>query len=177
MNNFRVRPCATSSPVRSGSWCPRRIPRGAPSKNIGFPCVSEGAPLEFHWRHQCSECRPDQYHQNLTNRPKPFKNLVKMNNSTVWSLPAATQRRSGSRHACSERELRAECVTWKSLKKHRETLLFQCAPWVRQFCHDDVLCSKGQHVCMCGMHDSAEHLIPKLIKRRVICDGRRGREG
>ena len=60
MNNSIVRPCATSSPARSGSWRPRWIPRGAPSKNIGFPCVSEGAPLEFHWRHQCSGCRSDQ---------------------------------------------------------------------------------------------------------------------
>ena len=127
MNNSTVWPCATSSPARSGSWRPRWIPRGAPSKNIGFPCVSEGAPLEFHWRHQCSECRPDQYHQNLTNRPKPFKNLVKMNNSTAWFPPAATQRRSGSRHARSERELRAKCVTWKTLKNHRKSLCF-CMP-------------------------------------------------
>ena len=60
MNNSTVRPCATSSPARSGSWRPRWIPRGPPSKNIGFPCVSEGAPWEFHWRPQCSRCRPDQ---------------------------------------------------------------------------------------------------------------------
>ena len=78
-----------------------------------------------------------------------------MNNSTVWSPPAATQRRSGSRHARSERELRAKCVTRKTLKNHRETLLFQYAPYVHQFCHDDVLCSKGQHVCICGMLDFA----------------------
>ena len=170
MNNSTVRHCATPSPARSGSWCPRWIPRGPPSKNIGNPCVSEGAPLEFHWRHQCSGCRPYQYHQNVINRPKPFKTPVKMDDSgsTVWSPPTATQRRSGSRHACSERELRAKCVTWKSLKNHREMLLFQCAPWVHQFCHDDVLCSKGQHVCMCGVHDSASELIPKLIKTRVI---------
>ena len=29
----------------------------APSKTMQKPCVSEGAPLEFHWRHQCSGCR------------------------------------------------------------------------------------------------------------------------
>ena len=92
-----------------------------------------------------------------------------MNISTVWSLPTATQRRSGPRHARSERELRAKCTTWKSLKNHRETLCFQCAPWVRQFCYDDVLCSKGQHVCMCGMHDSSSYLMGKLIKSRLIC--------
>ena len=39
-----------------------------------------------------------------------------MNNSTVWSPPMATQRRSGPRRARSDRELRAECATWKSLK-------------------------------------------------------------
>ena len=91
-----------------------------------------------------------------------------MNNSTVWSLPATTQRRSGSRHARSERELRAKCVTWETLKNHRETLCFQCAPWVRQFCYDDVLCSKGQHVCMCGMLDPTHYLMGKLIKPRLI---------
>ena len=131
-----------------------RLPLGT-SKNSGNSCVSCTSPKRA----------------DLTNRPKPFKNLVKMNNSTVWSPPAATQRRSGSRHARSERELRAKCVTWESLKNHRETLLFQCAPWVRQFSHDDVLCSKGQHVCMCGMCDSASELIPKLIKSRVMCVG------
>ena len=126
----------------------------APSKNIGNPCVSEGAPLEFHWRHQCSGCRPDQYHQNLINRPKPFKNLVKMNISMVWSVPTATQRRSGPQHARSERGLRVKCAPWKSLKNHRKTLRFQYAPWVHRFCHNAVLCSTGQHVGMCGMHDS-----------------------
>ena len=135
-----------------------RLPLGT-SKNSGNSCVSCMSPQKG---------GPYQYNQNLTNRPKPFKNFVKMNNSTVWSLPAATQRRSGSRHACSERELRAKCVMWKSLENHRETLLFQCAPWVRQFCHDDVLCSKGQHVCMCGMHDSTSYLMEKLIKQRLI---------
>ena len=59
MNNSTVRPCATSSPVRSGSWCPRWIPRVPPSKTIGNPCVSEGAPLEFNWRPLCSKCRSD----------------------------------------------------------------------------------------------------------------------
>ena len=93
-----------------------------------------------------------------------------MNNSTVWSLPTATQRRSGPRHARSERELRAKCTTWESLKNRRETLCFQCAPWVRQFCHDDVLCSTGQPVCMCGMHDFTYYLMVKLIKSRLICN-------
>ena len=36
MNNFAVWPCASPSPVRSGSWRPRWIPRGAPFKNIDF---------------------------------------------------------------------------------------------------------------------------------------------
>ena len=54
----------------------------------------------------------------------------------------------GTRSVCQMRHM-------EIIENHRETLCFQCAPWVRQFCHDDVLCSKGQHVCMCGMHDSA----------------------
>ena len=148
MNNSTVRPCATSSPVRSGSWRPRWIPRGAPSKNIGIPCVSEGAPLGFHWRHQSAECRPDQYHQSLTNRPKPFKNLVKKNNSTVWSPPAATQRRSGSRHARSERELRAKCVTWKTLKTIGKRCFFsmhhRCISFVTMTC-----CAPKGSMCAC----------------------------
>ena len=36
MNDSAVRPCASLSPVRSGSWRPRWIPRGAPFKNIDF---------------------------------------------------------------------------------------------------------------------------------------------
>ena len=39
-----------------------------------------------------------------------------MNISTVSSLPTATQRRSGPRHARSERGLRVKCVTWESLE-------------------------------------------------------------
>ena len=39
-----------------------------------------------------------------------------MNIFTVWSPPTATQRRSGPRRARSDRELRAECATWESLK-------------------------------------------------------------
>ena len=145
------------------------------SKNQAFHTCAQATPgnLQKQWKFMCfvhvpPKGGPDQYNQNLINRPKPFKNLVKMNNSTVWSLPTAAQRASGPRHARAERGLRAKCATWKSLKNHRETLCFQCAPWVRQFCHDDVLCSKGQHVCMCGMHDSTAELIPKLIKSRVM---------
>ena len=36
MDDFAVRPCASPSPVPSGSWRPRWIPRGAPFKNIDF---------------------------------------------------------------------------------------------------------------------------------------------
>ena len=42
----------------------------------------------------------DQYHQPLTNRPKPFKNLVKMNNSTVWPCATSSPARSGSWRLC-----------------------------------------------------------------------------
>ncbi len=62
-----------------------------------------------------------------------------MNIFTVWSPPTATQRRSGPPCTHSERELRAECATWKSLKNHRETLCFQCAPEVHRCCHSSVL--------------------------------------
>ena len=44
---------------------PQLDPTGAPSKNIGFPCVSEVPPLGFHWRPLCPRCRPDHYCQNL----------------------------------------------------------------------------------------------------------------
>ena len=64
-----------------------------------------------------------------------------MNNSTVWSPPTATQRRSGPRRARSDRKLRAECTTWKSLKNYRNTLSFQCAPWMHRRCDNSVLCS------------------------------------
>ena len=36
MEDFAVWPCASPSPVRSGSWRPRWIPRGALFKNIDF---------------------------------------------------------------------------------------------------------------------------------------------
>ena len=39
-----------------------------------------------------------------------------MNDSTVWSPPTTMQRRSGPWRARSDRELRVECATWKSLK-------------------------------------------------------------
>ena len=56
-----------------------------------------------------------------------------MNNSMVWSLPTAAQRESGPRHTRAERGLRTKCVTWKSLKNHRETWCFQWAQQVHQF--------------------------------------------
>ena len=56
-----------------------------------------------------------------------------MNIFAVWSLPTVTQRRSGPQHARVERGLRAKCITWKSLKTHRETLCFQCASQVHRF--------------------------------------------
>ena len=72
-----------------------------------------------------------------------------MNNSTVWSLPTATQRRSGPRHARAERGLRAKCVAWKSLKNHRETLCFQCAPWVHRF-DTNIDCVSKDSMCACA---------------------------
>ena len=36
MDDSTVWPCASPSPVRSGSWRPPWIPRGAPFKNIDF---------------------------------------------------------------------------------------------------------------------------------------------
>ena len=38
----------------------------------------------------------DQYHENLINRPKPFKNLVKMDDSAVWPCATPSPARSGS---------------------------------------------------------------------------------
>ena len=56
-----------------------------------------------------------------------------MNNSMVWSLPAAAQRESGPPHARTECGLHAKWATWKSLKNHRETLCFQWAQQMHRF--------------------------------------------
>ena len=73
MNISTVRLCATSSPVRSGSWTPRRIPQGPLSETVekhAFPArPPKGRMLLIH--------------QNVINSPKPFKNIVEMNISTV----------------------------------------------------------------------------------------------
>ena len=57
-----------------------------------------------------------------------------------------------------------------TLKTHRETLLFQYAPWVHQFCHDDVLLSWDHLPHQGHVWDAwiCIDLIQKLIKRRVI---------
>ena len=128
MNNSAMWPCLSPSPARSGPRRPGRIPRGPSSETIGIPYVSEVLPLEFRWRPRSPGWCTDTYRPILTLIQNPFKNLVKMNNSTVWSLPTAAQRTSGPWHARAERGLRAECAIWKSLKNHRETLCFQCAP-------------------------------------------------
>ena len=74
-------------------------------------------PLEFLvFLHALQKGRTDSYSPILIVSQKPFKNLVKMNNSTVWPLPTAAQRASGPRHARAERGLRAKCATWESLK-------------------------------------------------------------
>ena len=41
MDDFTVSPSTSPSPVRSGPWLRTRIPRGAPSKTIGIPCIFE----------------------------------------------------------------------------------------------------------------------------------------
>ena len=127
-NNFTISASTRPSLARSRTQRPSRIPRGPPCKTIGIPCVSEVPPLEFHWRPRSPEWRADSYSPPLIVSQKPFKNLVKMNNSTVWPLPTAAQRASGPRHARAERGLHAKCAMWKSLKNNRATLCFQCAP-------------------------------------------------
>ena len=49
MNIFAVRPCASPSPVRSGSWRPRWIPRGPPSKTLEILAFLRGR----HWNSTC----------------------------------------------------------------------------------------------------------------------------
>ncbi len=148
MNNSAMWPSASPSPARSGPRRPSRIPRGRPSETIGIPCVSEVPPLEFHWRPRSPEWRTDSYSPILIVSPNPFKNLVKMNNSTVWSLPTAAQRASGPRHARAERGLHSKCATWKSLKNHRETLCFQWVPQVHRF-HTKMDCAPKDSMCAC----------------------------
>ena len=133
MNDSAMSPSASPSPARSGPRRPSRIPQGPPSETIGVHCVFEVPPLESRWRPGSPGWRPDAFHQNLTLSQKPLKNLVKMNNSTVWSLPTAAQRASRPRHARAERGLHTKCATWKSLKNHRETLCFQWVPQVYRF--------------------------------------------
>ena len=91
-----------------------------------------------------------------------------MNNSTVWSLPTAAQRASGPRHARAERGLRAECVTWKSLGNHRETLCFQWAPQVHRF-HTKMDCAPKDSTCACqAVCTIIKDFMRNLIKKRVI---------
>ena len=71
-----------------------------------------------------------------------------MNNSTVWSLPAAAQRESGPRPARAERGLHAKCATWNSLKNHRDTVCFQWAPYVHRFC-TNIDCAPEDSMCAC----------------------------
>ena len=61
-----------------------------------FPCVSEVPPLEFHWRPRSPGCGPYNTCQNLIILSKPFKNLVKMNDSTVRHCATPSPARSGS---------------------------------------------------------------------------------
>ena len=72
-----------------------------------------------------------------------------MNIFMVWSLPMATQWRSGPRRAPSERELRVERATWKSLKNHRKTfsVRHRCSGAVTMAC-----CPPGITWSVCGMH-------------------------
>ena len=128
MNNFTISASTRPSLARSGPRRPSRIPRGPPCKTIGIPCVSEVPPLEFHWRPRSPEWRADSYSPPLIVSQKPFKNLVKMNNSTVWSLPTAAQRASGPRHARAERGLRTKCATWESLKTIGKPCVSACPP-------------------------------------------------
>ena len=170
MNNSAMWPSASPSPARSGPRRPSRIPRGPPSETIGIPCVSEVPPLEFRWRPRSPGWCTDTYHPILTLIQNPFKNLVKMNNSTVWSLPTAAQRTSGPRHARAERELRAKCSTWESLKNHRKTLCSQCAPQVHRCCHHSVLRSWDHLGVRVGCMVSTWELNAKLIKSHVMWD-------
>ena len=87
-----------------------------------------------------------------------------MNIFTVWSLPTATQRRSGPRRAQAARGLRTKCTTWKSLKNHWETLCFQCAPQVHRCCHHSVLRSWDWAWVAPVTCELAGKLIGKLIK-------------
>ena len=63
MNIPTVRPCASPSPVRSGSWTPRRIPQGPLSKT-----VEKHAFLRWRlWNSNGSHCAQD---ADLTNSIK-----------------------------------------------------------------------------------------------------------
>ena len=95
MSDSALWPCASPSPARSGPWRPSRIPRGPPSKTIGNPCVFGVPPLEFCWRPMCPGWRNDPHGRNMTLIEKPFKKLVKMNNSAMWPSASPSPARSG----------------------------------------------------------------------------------
>ena len=60
-----------------------------------------------------------------------------MNDSTAWSLPTGTERRSGPRYARAARGLRVKCVTWKSLKTIGKRCVFSVTQ--RQGCVNTIL--------------------------------------
>ena len=132
MNVLNIRSWTSILPARSGPRLRNRNPSGGSSKTIGKPYVFEVPPLRIHWRPLSPGCSPWGTAQNLIIIVKPFKNLVKMNDFIIRSPATATERQSGPRHARAARGLRIKCVTWKSLKTHRETLCFQCAPKARR---------------------------------------------
>ena len=67
----RQRPCQPN-PGAKRAMAPPLDPTRPPSKNIGFPCVSEAPPLEFCWRPQSPRCRSYAYRQNLTLIAEPL---------------------------------------------------------------------------------------------------------
>ena len=64
-------PCRPN-PGAKRAVAPQPDPTRPPSKNIGFPCVSEAPPLEFCWRPQSPRCQPYAYRQNLTLIAEPL---------------------------------------------------------------------------------------------------------
>ena len=72
VEDFTMTYCAGPIPARSGPWRPRWIPQGPPSKNVGFPCVSEVPPLGFHWRPRSPRCRGHAYRQRVTLIAEPL---------------------------------------------------------------------------------------------------------
>ena len=71
-----------------------RLPLGT-SNNLDFGSYKLSKRFFLVFLYAPPKGGPDQYHKNLTITPKPFKNLVKMDDFAVWPCASPSPARSG----------------------------------------------------------------------------------